>query len=125
MTPAELFRNSRREFLRKCGMGLGATAMAAMLQHELRAAPVAVEPYATQPETGHASRRIGMNVGQRDGSAFVELNARASYHDLLEPDAGYTPDAQIELLSLAVRWYEDSSRQLQCTGYKHQYGLCE
>ena len=74
------------------------------------AAPVAVEPYATQPETGHASRRIGMNVGQRDGSAFVELNARASYHDLLEPDAGYTPDAQIELLSLAVRWYEDSSR---------------
>ena len=44
MTPAELFRNSRREFLRKCGMGLGATAMAAMLQRELRAAPVAVDP---------------------------------------------------------------------------------
>ena len=44
MTPAELFQHSRREFLRKCGMGLGATAMAAMLQRELRAAPVAVDP---------------------------------------------------------------------------------
>ena len=44
MTPAELFQHSRREFLRKCGMSLGATAMAAMLQRELRAAPVAVDP---------------------------------------------------------------------------------
>ena len=44
MTPAELFQHSRREFLRKCGMGLGATAMAAMLQRELCAAPVAVDP---------------------------------------------------------------------------------
>ena len=44
MTTAELFQHSRREFLRKCGMGLGATAMAAMLQRELRAAPVAVDP---------------------------------------------------------------------------------
>jgi hypothetical protein len=44
MTPAELFQHSRREFLRKCGMGLGATAMAAMLQRELHAAPVAVDP---------------------------------------------------------------------------------
>ncbi len=71
------------------------------------AAPVALQPYATRPETGHASRRIGMNFGQRDGSAFVELNARASYHDLLEPDAGYTPDAQIELLNVAMRYYPD------------------
>ena len=31
MTPAELFQHSRREFLRKCGMGLGATAMALTL----------------------------------------------------------------------------------------------
>ena len=44
MTPAELFQHSRREFLRKCGMGLGATALAAMLQRELRAAPVTVDP---------------------------------------------------------------------------------
>ena len=67
------------------------------------AAPVVFEPYATRPDIGHASRRLGVNLGQCDGVGFVELTARASYHDLLEPDAGYTPDAQIELLSLAVR----------------------
>lgn len=71
------------------------------------AAPVIIKPFATRPETGHASRRLGVGLGQRDGAAFVELNARASYHDLLEADAGYTPDAQIELLSLAVRHYPE------------------
>ncbi len=69
------------------------------------ATPVAVEPYATRPESGHSSRRLGIGVGQRDGLDFVELNVRASYHELLEPDAGYTPDAQIEALSLALRHY--------------------
>ncbi|MDG4549030.1 MAG: DUF4105 domain-containing protein [Candidatus Contendobacter sp.] len=71
------------------------------------AAPVAVEPYATRPETGRASRRMGVGIGQRDGASFVELDARASYHDLLEPDIGYTPNAQIELLSIALRHYPD------------------
>ena len=81
-------------------------------QWTVAAAPIRIEPYATQPEAGHASRRLGIGVGQRDGSRFVELNARASYHDLLEPEAGYTPDAQIELLSIAVRHYQNGGLKL-------------
>ncbi len=69
------------------------------------APPLAIEPYAGRPEIGHDSARAGIGFGQRDGADFIELNARANYHDLLEPDAGYTPDAQIEGLSLAVRYY--------------------
>lgn len=69
------------------------------------APPLAIEPYATQPESGHDSARAGLGIGQQSGNRFLELSARASYHDLLEPDAGYTPDAQIEGLSLAVRYY--------------------
>ena len=76
-------------------------------QIAVTAAPVAIEPYATRPETGHASRRMGIGSGQRGGREFVELTARASTHDLLEPDAGYTPDAQIEVFSIAVRHYPD------------------
>jgi hypothetical protein len=71
------------------------------------AAPVVIEPFATRPETGHGSRRLGIGLGRRDGMEFVELNARASVHDLMEPDAGYTPNAQIELLSVAVRHYPE------------------
>jgi len=71
------------------------------------AAPVVIEPFATRPEIGHASRRLGVRLGQRDGNGFVELTVRASYHDLLEPDAGYTPNAQIELLSGAARHYPE------------------
>jgi hypothetical protein len=44
MTPRELIQDNRREFLRKCGMGLGALAMATLLQQDLRGAPVAVDP---------------------------------------------------------------------------------
>lgn len=57
-----------------------------------------IAPYAGRPEAGHASRRSGLAVGQRGGQGFIELSARASFHDLLEADAGYAPEAAIELL---------------------------
>jgi hypothetical protein len=81
--------------------------LTARQQLAVPATPVVIEPYATRPETGHASRRVGMGLGQRNGKEFVELSARASGHDMLEPDAGYTPDAQIEVLSMAIRHYPD------------------
>lgn len=68
-------------------------------------APGTAWPYATQPEHGHDSTRLGLGLGRRAGEEFLELNARAAYHDLLDPDPGYTPDAQIEVMDLAVRYY--------------------
>ncbi|MCP5459651.1 MAG: DUF4105 domain-containing protein [Gammaproteobacteria bacterium] len=62
-------------------------------------------PYATQPELGHGSARAGLGWGWRSGEAFLEMDTRAAYHDLLDPDPGYTPGAQIEVLDLAVRYY--------------------
>ena len=44
MTPAELFQHSRRDFLKKCGMGLGAAALATMLQRDLLAATPSIDP---------------------------------------------------------------------------------
>ncbi|MEY3529475.1 MAG: sulfatase [Opitutia bacterium Tous-C2FEB] len=38
------FIHSRREFLRKCGMGLGGLAFASLLQRDLHGAPVSVNP---------------------------------------------------------------------------------
>jgi hypothetical protein len=51
-----------------------------------------------------------MGLGWRNNELFEEINVRAGYHDLLDPGKGYQPDAQIELLSAALRHYERSDQ---------------
>ncbi len=67
---------------------------------------VKITPFASQPERGHKTSRAGLGFGWREDEVFQELNLRAGYHDLLDPEVGYTPDAQIEILSLGLRHYE-------------------
>jgi hypothetical protein len=66
---------------------------------------VEIAPFARQPELGHATSRASLAAGWRNDDTFEELTVRAGYHDLLDPEIGYTPDAQIELASLTVRHY--------------------
>ncbi len=73
----------------------------------VRSEAVPVPPFMSPPDTGHGTSRVGLGVGWRNDEAFEEVTIRPGYHDLLDPDAGYTPDAQIELLSVRVRHYED------------------
>lgn len=65
-----------------------------------------IEPFVTRPELGHRTSRIGSAIGYRQDGWFEEVNLRAGYHDLLDPEPGYAPGYQIELLSGAVRHYE-------------------
>jgi len=65
-----------------------------------------IEPFVTRPELGHRTSRIGVGAGYRQDEWFEEVNLRASYHDLLDPEPGYAPGYQIELLSGALRHYE-------------------
>ena len=64
-----------------------------------------VVPFAKQPELGHKTSRAGVGAGWRNDDSFEEVSVRAGYHDLLDPEVGYTPDAQIEIASLTVRHY--------------------
>lgn len=75
---------------------------------KLRVKPLemSIEPFTHQPERGHRTSRIGLGGGWREDEWFEELTLRAGYHDLLDPELGYTPDAQIELLALSLRHYE-------------------
>lgn len=82
---------------------IGHRLLTARRRLPVAATPVAITPYATGPEIGHASRRIGLAGGRRDGTGFAEIAFRAGYHGLLEPDAGYTPDGGIEIFNLALR----------------------
>ncbi|NJN45479.1 MAG: DUF4105 domain-containing protein [Candidatus Competibacteraceae bacterium] len=72
--------------------------------------PSQVVPFAKQPELGHGSFRMGFGFGWRDTEPFQEISARAAYHDLLDPEPGYTPDAQIEALDVALRYYPQRNR---------------
>lgn len=67
--------------------------------------PFTVVPFAKQPELGHKTSRASVGGGWRNDDTFEELTVRAGYHDLLDPEIGYTPDAQIELASVSLRHY--------------------
>jgi hypothetical protein len=69
-------------------------------------------PFTQRPELGHKTSRIGVGSGWREDEFFEELNVRAGYHDLLDPDVGFTSGAQIELFSFSFRHYNrrDQSR---------------
>jgi hypothetical protein len=64
-----------------------------------------VEPFAKQPELGHNTSRVSVGAGWRNNSSFEEQTIRAGYHDLLDPEIGYTPNAQIEIASVTMRTY--------------------
>jgi hypothetical protein len=67
--------------------------------------PFPVIPFAKQPELGHKTSRATVGVGWRNDDTFEEFRVRAGYHDLLDPEIGYTPDAQLELASISLRHY--------------------
>lgn len=64
-----------------------------------------VHPFAKQPELGHKMHRVAIGGGWRNNDTFEEATFRGGYHDLLDPEVGYTPDAQIEMASITVRHY--------------------
>ena len=72
---------------------------------KVSAIPVAYMPFTGPPEQGHKVMRAGLGVGWRDGEVFNEVNFRLAFHDLLDPEYGYTPDAQIEALGVTLRRY--------------------
>ena len=90
---ADLYRDLTREVL------------TARSQLKIPSVPSLIEPFTLQPEIGHATSRASMGIGWREDEVFEEVSIRAAYHDLLDPEAGYTPGAQIEALKLQVRHY--------------------
>ncbi len=64
-----------------------------------------IAPFAQGPELGHKTSRASLGGGWRNDDTFEEFTVRAGYHDLLDPEIGYTPDAQIELASISLRHY--------------------
>ncbi|MDT8440471.1 MAG: DUF4105 domain-containing protein [Desulfuromonadales bacterium] len=56
-----------------------------------------------QPESGHGAGRWGLGAGVSHDRFFLDLSWRAAYHDLLDPDDGFTPGAQINFFAANLR----------------------
>jgi hypothetical protein len=63
-----------------------------------------------RPDRGHETARLRLGSGVRDGHPFLEARARPAYHDLLDPQGGFTRGAQIDFLDLAVRYYPEAQQ---------------
>ncbi|MBM4127728.1 MAG: DUF4105 domain-containing protein [Nitrospira sp.] len=66
---------------------------------------IEIRPFTKQPDVGHRTSRVTLGGGWRNQDTFEEASFRAVYHDLLDPERGYTPDAQIEAFGVTVRHY--------------------
>ena len=66
---------------------------------------LSILPFSKQPESGHKTSRASLGGGWRNNDTFEEVTLRAGYHDLLDPEPGYTPGAQIEVGSISLRHY--------------------
>ncbi len=79
--------------------------LVARSQIQVPSTPFRVQPFSLSPGYGHETFRVGVGGGWRNDEVFEEVSVRAAYHDLLDPDPGYTRDAQLELLEFGFRHY--------------------
>jgi hypothetical protein len=71
---------------------------------------VVILPYTERPDAGHRTSRASIGAGWRNHDSFQEVSLRAAYHDLLDPEVGYTPDAQIEMVGATLRHYNQPNQ---------------
>src|SRR5207248_1642171 len=82
------------------------TVLVARSGLKVQTEPVLINPIAPAPQQGHPTRRAGIGGGWRQDEFFEEINLRAAYHDLLDPEEGHSPDAQVQFLAAKLRHYE-------------------
>lgn len=64
--------------------------------------PVNVPRPTDEPTTGHATARIDVMTGQRNGRGWLSFAVRPAYHDLLDPEAGYQSGSAIQFFQLEL-----------------------
>lgn len=77
------------------------------------APPVVGHEPQVHPEQGHSSSRMTLGAGRRGARNFQELQLRATYHDLMDAEAGYVRGAEIEFFSMALRHYDFSPARIE------------
>jgi hypothetical protein len=60
-----------------------------------------------RPDQGHPARRVELSAGGWDGQPFMGVKLRGAYHDLLDPQAGFQENAQINFMAFEFRRLQD------------------
>lgn len=69
---------------------------------------------AVRPDQGHATARLAVSGGSWDGRPFRAARIRAAYHGLLDPQAGFQENAEINFFDFEVRQLlEDRTTRLE------------
>ena len=66
-------------------------------------------PHVT-PDRGHSTVRFALAAGVENSFTVQEVKIRPAYHDLLDPQGGYTRGAQINFMDVSLRHVEGSNR---------------
>ncbi|MBL8197976.1 MAG: DUF4105 domain-containing protein [Chromatiales bacterium] len=73
--------------------------------------PVAPQP--TAPQDGHRTGLLALGAGQEEARSYADVEWRLSYHDLLDPVAGYPVGSSLNMGRLVARLKEGGTLQLQ------------
>ena len=76
---------------------------------EARDSAVPPTPQVT-PDRGHGTVRLALATGVENSLGVQEVKLRPAYHDLLDPQGGYTRGAQIDFMDVGLRLVEGSNR---------------
>lgn len=63
-----------------------------------------------RPDQGHESARIGFGYGFEEPGSFLQFEFRPGYHDLLDPEGGYTRGAKIQFFNTVLRAHPDDGK---------------
>lgn len=80
---------------------------------QLPALPAAEAPPPPQPQTGHATGRVDLLAGQRNGAAQWRLAWRPAYHDLGDTEAGFQRGAHIQFGALELSGTKGDGARLE------------
>lgn len=76
-------------------------------------APPASVAMPERPETGHPTKMMAATFGAQDNRSLGQWEYRLTYHDWLDPPAGFLPGAHIEALQMKWRYQESDTLRLQ------------
>jgi len=67
----------------------------------------------TRPDKGHKTTMWSAGLGERDEQPYLQLQYRASYHDLLDPSSGYYSGMSLNMVNAIMRVYRDDKIKLE------------